>query len=117
MRIVGAPDLMVPVGGQLNLSCLVQQPAEEPQFTFWFRNGRIVNYELEAEQRAKLSMWRSSQRPDTTTSQLLIFAARPADAGNYTCQPSGARPSSIFVHVLQGKSPSRPPTGAQRAPD
>lgn len=40
---------------------------------------------------------------DITTSYLIIQKADMVDSGKYTCAPSNAAPTSIIVHVLQGK--------------
>ena len=37
------------------------------------------------------------------TSRLLVAKADVKDSGNYTCSPSGAHPTSVTVHVLNGK--------------
>lgn len=37
-----------------------------------------------------------------TSSILTIRNATARHGGNYTCAPSNARPSSIYVHVLKG---------------
>uniref|UniRef100_A0A6G1S6W5 Ig-like domain-containing protein n=1 Tax=Aceria tosichella TaxID=561515 RepID=A0A6G1S6W5_9ACAR len=101
--ILGAPDLAIRVGAPINLTCVISQSADEPQFVFWYRDERMINYDFASdESRAKivLSKWNGQQR-DSITSQLQIFQSQPSDSGNYTCAPSGARPSSIQVHVLE----------------
>lgn len=39
-----------------------------------------------------------------TTSRLLIQNALQSDSGLYTCDPSNANPTSVRVHILNGKS-------------
>lgn len=76
---------------------------------FWYRDERMINYDFaNDESRAKivLSKWdhhSGHHSGDSITSQLQIFQSRPSDSGNYTCAPSGARSSSIQVHVLEGE--------------
>lgn len=108
MHILGAPDMAVKLNGPINLTCVISQSPDQLQFIFWYRNQRMINYDI-TEQRGKIVMskgatsgWRSQQQ-DVITSNLQIYNAQPSDAGNYTCQPSGARPTSILVHVLDGK--------------
>ena len=38
------------------------------------------------------------------SSRLYINNIRSTDSGNYTCVPSNARPVSVMVHILQGRS-------------
>lgn len=40
-----------------------------------------------------------------TTSRLLVQKAIQSDSGVYTCDPSNANPTSVRVHILNGKSP------------
>lgn len=44
-----------------------------------------------------------TEKGPETTSRLMIQKAVPSDSGIYTCQPSNANPSSIKVHVVNGK--------------
>lgn len=39
-----------------------------------------------------------------TTSRLLVQKAIQSDSGVYTCDPSNANPTSVRVHILNGKS-------------
>lgn len=99
---MGAPDMAVKPGTSMSLSCVISQTStEQPQFVFWFRDGKTINYEL--GDRGKIVISKSPNRPDSFSSNLQIFHSKLSDSGNYTCMPSGARPVSIQVHVLEGK--------------
>jgi len=106
VHILGAPDLAVKLGAAINLTCVVSQSPDQLQFIFWYRNERMINYDM--NERGKIVMSKWSQKPDTITSNLHIFSSKLSDSGNYTCMPSGARPTSIYVHVLEGNRGSSP---------
>lgn len=44
-----------------------------------------------------------TEKGPETTSRLMIQKAVPSDSGIYRCEPSNANPSSIKVHVVNGK--------------
>lgn len=44
-----------------------------------------------------------TEKGPETTSRLMIQKAVLSDSGIYTCEPSNANPSSIKVHVVNGK--------------
>lgn len=89
------------LGAPLNLTCVISQSPDQLQFVFWYRDDRMINYDISERGKIVLSKW--AQKPDAIASNLLIFASKLADSGNYTCMPSGARPVSIHVHVLEGR--------------
>lgn len=47
-----------------------------------------------------------TEKGPLTTSRLLVQKASQIDSGLYTCAPSNANPSSVRVHILNGKTPS-----------
>lgn len=112
VNILGAPDMAVKLGSAINLTCVISQSADQLQFVFWYRDNRMINYDM--NERGKIVMSKGSGQKqlgqlqqqahgDTITSNLQIFSSKLSDSGNYTCLPSGARPVSIYVHVLEGK--------------
>lgn len=110
MNILGAPDMAVKVGNAINLTCVISQSTDQLQFVFWYRDNRMINYDM--NERGKIVMSKGGggsgsgsggKKEDTITSNLQIFSSKQSDSGNYTCLPSGARPVSIHVHVLEGK--------------
>ena len=114
MSILGAPDLAVKLGSLINLTCVISHTADQLQFIFWYRNERMINYDISNEKRGKivLSKWHNAtgkhpQSQDTISSNLQIHSSRLSDSGNYTCQPSGARSASVYLHVLEGKFPGK----------
>lgn len=101
--ILGSPDLAVRLGAPINLTCVISQSPDQLQFVFWYRNERMINYDLDQERRGKIVMSKMGQRPDTILSNLQIFRSKATDSANYTCAPSGARAGWIQVHVVEGK--------------
>lgn len=104
VNILGGPDLAVRLGSTINLTCIISQSADQLQYIFWYRDERMINYDM--NERGKIVISKSTLKLDTIESNLQIFNSKLSDAGNYTCQPSGARAKSIHVHVLEGKSTS-----------
>lgn len=102
MHILGAPDMAVKLGAPINLTCVISQSPDQLQFIFWYRDDRMINYDINA-QRGKIVVSKLAQKADSISSNLQIFSSQLSDSGNYTCMPSGARPMSIQVHVLEGK--------------
>lgn len=100
MHILGAPDMAVKVGSSINLTCVISQSPDQLQFVFWYRDQRMINYDI--NERGKIVMSKLANKQDTIISNLQIFMAKLSDSGNYTCMPSGARPMHIQVHVLEG---------------
>lgn len=101
MHILGAPDMAVKLGSAINLTCVISQSPDQLQFVFWYRDQRMINYDI--NERGKIVMSKLANKPDTIISNLQILNSRLADSGNYTCMPSGARPMAIQVHVVEGK--------------
>lgn len=114
VTILNSPDLAVKINSQINLTCLITQTQDQTQYIFWYRDGKMLNYDLDTIG-GKIVLTRSSSssylrnsidnlaEPDTITSNLIIYNAKLPDSGNYTCMPSGAKATSIYVHVLEGK--------------
>uniref|UniRef100_A0A182I5C3 Uncharacterized protein n=1 Tax=Anopheles arabiensis TaxID=7173 RepID=A0A182I5C3_ANOAR len=96
--IVGGPDLYIDTGSTVNLTCIVQYLPEPPPLIQWTHNGMEINYD---SPRGGVSV--ITEKGDITTSYLLIQRARSTDSGKYTCLPSMANPTTVHVHVLNGK--------------
>ncbi|KAI4482769.1 hypothetical protein M0804_008622 [Polistes exclamans] len=96
--IVGQPDLFVNKGSTINLTCIVRYAPEPPPMMVWSHNTEIINFD---SPRGGISL--VTEKGPETTSRLMIQKAVPSDSGIYTCEPSNANPSSIKVHVVDGK--------------
>ncbi|KAL2731929.1 zwei Ig domain protein zig-8-like, partial [Vespula squamosa] len=98
--IPGAPDLHVKQGSSLRLECQLMAATELPQYVFWYRQGRMINYD--AEPGVKVELTKSG-------SILMVNKTKPTHGGNYTCKASNAKPAYVMVHVIEeilGKSVS-----------
>ncbi|XP_076335708.1 zwei Ig domain protein zig-8-like [Tachypleus tridentatus] len=82
----------------INLTCTISNSPAAPVFVFWYHNQRMINYD---SARGKISVEKGSG--DTAISTLYIKDAELTDSGNYTCGPSNAGPTSVYVHVLNGE--------------
>ncbi|XP_031837730.1 zwei Ig domain protein zig-8 [Nomia melanderi] len=90
--IPGAPDLHVKQGSSLRLECHLMAAAESPQYVFWYRQGRMINYDEEPGVKVDLTK---------NGSILMVNKTKPAHGGNYTCEPSNAKSSYVVVHVIE----------------
>lgn len=89
------------MGANINLTCIISQAPEQLPYIFWYRDAKMINYDL--ADRGKIVSWKWTQMPDTLVSSLQIYGSRSSDSANYTCSPSGAKSASIQLHVLEGK--------------
>ncbi|XP_078046917.1 limbic system-associated membrane protein [Augochlora pura] len=90
--IPGAPDLHVKQGSSLRLECQLMAAAESPQYVFWYRQGRMINYDEEPGVKVELTK---------NGSILMVDKTKPVHGGNYTCDPSNAKSSYVVVHVIE----------------
>lgn len=93
--IPGAPDLHVKQGSSLRLECQLMAATELPQYVFWYRQGRMINYD--AEPGVKVELTKSG-------SILMVNKTKPTHGGNYTCKASNAKPAYVMVHVIEGNN-------------
>ncbi|XP_037082846.1 Down syndrome cell adhesion molecule-like [Pollicipes pollicipes] len=99
--ILGPPDMFVDHGSVLNLTCVVTNSPQPPEFIFWYHEEQVIRYD---SARGGISV--VTEQGEVTTSHLLVRRAGPADSGVYTCEPSNARPATSRVHVLNGEKPA-----------
>ncbi|XP_015514791.1 igLON family member 5 [Neodiprion lecontei] len=90
--IPGAPDLHVKQGSSLRLECQLISATEPPIYVFWYRQGRMINYDAEPGVKVE---------PTNTGSILIVDKTKPAHGGNYTCKPSNARSAYVVVHIIE----------------
>lgn len=105
--VLGSPsDLFVRKGESLVLKCLLTDSPDLPSLVFWYRNDRMINYDLDGE--SSITLMKDLMSENSVVSKLSIKSARITDSGNYSCHFVGSTsdPASIYVHVLQGKSSS-----------
>ena len=44
-EILGGPNIFLEEGNNLNLTCVVRDSPEPPQYIFWYRNSQVWQYE------------------------------------------------------------------------
>ena len=66
---------------------------EAPLYVFWYRQGRMINYDSEPGVQVELTK---------RGSVLLVHNTKLSHGGNYTCSPSNAKPAYVMVHVIEG---------------
>uniref|UniRef100_A0A1A9WMR5 Ig-like domain-containing protein n=1 Tax=Glossina brevipalpis TaxID=37001 RepID=A0A1A9WMR5_9MUSC len=106
-NIMGPTDLYVKSGSDINLTCKILQGPHELGNIFWYKGNEIID--MTANQNEIDSGTRISVENDWTdglTSRLKIRRALSSDTGNYTCVPTIAKSSSVYVHVIIGEHPA-----------
>lgn len=96
-------DIVVNAGSTINLTCIISRSPNRPAHVFWYYNDGIINYDQDFKSRGKIELRKDPVKQNTFISQLILRDARYNDSGNYSCFPVNVEPSSIYVHVLQGK--------------
>ncbi|CAO1320323.1 unnamed protein product [Diamesa hyperborea] len=95
--ILGSGELHVDMGSTINLVCIIEKSPQPPQYIYWQRNDRMVNYD---DNRRDISI--DTIPGPRTQSRLIIKEPQITDSGNYTCRASNTEPASIFVYVSKG---------------
>jgi hypothetical protein len=93
-EIDGGPEKYVKSGSTLKLTCHLRQSSVTPDFVFWYQDERMINYEGAAGVKVI---------SDAASSTLIIERAQSVHSGNYSCVPYNVNPSSVIVHILNGK--------------
>ena len=91
--IPGGPDLHVKQGSSLRLECQLIASTEAPSFIFWYREGRMINYDDEPGVKVEATK---------NGSILVVDKVKLSHGANYTCSPSNAKPAYIMIHVIEG---------------
>merc|ERR1719474_918616 len=86
----------------MNLTCLVRDSPEPPQYIFWYQNDQPISY---SSPRGGISQ--ITEKGDTTASFLLVQQARVTDSGDYTCHCSVGKIAKVNVHVIRSKDPEK----------
>lgn len=85
-------------GSTITLTCLISESPEPPSYVFWYHESRMINFDTS---RGGITVVTKTHQ--TTESTLVITNAQQSDSGNYTCAPTNAEPTSVTVHVLNGR--------------
>jgi len=101
-EILGGPDIYVEEGATMNLSCVVRDSPEPPQFIFWYHDTREISYD---SPRGGVSQ--ITEKGTTTSSFLLIQHSTLADSGSYACHPSIGNMAETRVHVIRSGDPEK----------
>ncbi|XP_001987578.2 zwei Ig domain protein zig-8 isoform X2 [Drosophila grimshawi] len=106
-EIFGPSDLMVKTGSDINLTCKIMQGPHELGNIFWYKGSEILGGKNENEIDSSMArILVEDDWSDGLTSRLKIKRAMPGDTGNYTCVPTVAKTSSVYVHVIIGEHPA-----------
>ncbi|GAB0094636.1 Zwei Ig domain protein zig-8 [Sergentomyia squamirostris] len=95
--ILGNGELHVDMGSTINLVCIIEKSPQPPQYVYWQKNDRMINYD---DSRRDITI-ETSPGP-RTQSRLIIREPQIGDSGNYTCSASNTEPASIYVFVSKG---------------
>merc|ERR1719350_1089273 len=86
----------------MNLTCLVRDSPEPPQYIFWYHNEEPISY---SSIRGGISQ--ITEKGEVTASFLLIQHARLVDSGTYACHASVGNISTVTVHVIKSQKPEQ----------
>ncbi|XP_076054307.1 hemicentin-2-like [Oratosquilla oratoria] len=106
-EILRAPELFVDRGSTLNLTCIIPDSPEPPEYVFWYHREKMVTYDG-----ARSDVHVRTDKGDVTTSTLVIKNVDDKDSGLYTCAPTGMKEASTTVTVLNGELPQAMQTGS-----
>jgi len=101
-EILGGPNIYLEEGFTMNLTCLVKDSPEPPQYIFWYQNEQPISY---SSPRGGISQ--ITEKGDTTASFLLVQQARVIDSGSYACHSSVGKIAKVTVHVIRSKDPEK----------
>jgi len=101
-EIVGGPEIYLDEGSMMNITCLVKDSPQPPNYIFWYHNDQSITYD---SPRGGVSQ--ITEKGDVTVSYLLVQSARLSDSGQYKCQPSVGLPAITNLHVIRGKDPEK----------
>jgi len=101
-EILGGPDIYLEEGFTMNLTCIVRESPEPPQYIFWYQNEQPISY---SSPRGGISQ--ITEKGHTTASFLLIQQARVMDSGSYACHSSVGKIAKVSVHVIRSKDPEK----------
>ena len=83
----------------ISLTCSVNVKSNPPGSVSWAHGSQTVDFN---SPRGGISL--ETEKTDSgTTSKLVLTKAAPTDSGNYSCVPSNAQQSSVWVHVINGE--------------
>jgi len=101
-EILGGPNIYLEEGFTMNLTCLVRDSPELPQYIFWYQNEQPISYN---SPRGGISQ--ITEKGDITASFLLVQQARVTDSGDYACRSSVGKIAKVTVHVIRSKDPEK----------
>ena len=99
----------------MNLTCLVRDSPEPPQYIFWYHNEQVTMIEVSSSccqillfqpvsyNSARGGISQITETGEVTASFLLVQPARVEDSGSYSCQPSVGSLKTVQVHVIRSK--------------
>ncbi|KAL7645210.1 UNVERIFIED_CONTAM: hypothetical protein RMT77_003596 [Armadillidium vulgare] len=90
--ILGPPERVVAAGSELQLVCSFKNSSKPLSYLFWYQENKMINYDISRGIVVSTG---------TDVSTLTIHSSKAIHAGNYTCEPSNAAPSSVIVHVVE----------------
>ncbi|GAB0090398.1 Immunoglobulin-like domain [Sergentomyia squamirostris] len=108
-NILGPSDLYVKSGSDINLICRLSHRLLDAGYLFWYKDAVILEAAINANEISSDISKRitvDTDWSDGLTSRVTIRRAVQGDTGNYTCSPSIAASSSVYVHVIIGEHPA-----------
>ncbi|XP_045117020.1 uncharacterized protein LOC123507834 isoform X1 [Portunus trituberculatus] len=90
-ELQGPAERHVAAGSTLRLMCTVKDAHLPLKYVFWYQDSKMINFDKRRGVNYTLERDRSV---------LTVSSVSDTHAGNYTCQPANASPSSVLVLVM-----------------
>jgi len=101
-EILGGPNIYLEEGNNLNLTCVVRDSPEPPQYIFWYRNTQPISHNTGRDGVSLIT-----EKADTTISSLMVNTALVTDSGQYACHSSVGSVANVTVHVIRSADPEK----------
>jgi len=101
-EILGGPNIYLEEGNNLNLTCVVKDSPEPPQYIFWYRNSQPISHNTGRDGVSLIT-----EKGDTTVSSLMVTTALVTDSGQYACHSSVGSVANVTVHVIRSADPEK----------
>ncbi|XP_063698273.1 zwei Ig domain protein zig-8 [Culicoides brevitarsis] len=112
-QILGPNDLYVKSGSQIIINCKLTQGPHDLGSILWYKGNEIVDTSIQQNSISQINNKKYHDRisietdwSDGLKSTLTIKRAIQSDTGNYTCVPTIAKSSSVWVQVISGEHPA-----------
>merc|ERR1711915_781324 len=95
-KILGPESQYIEEGQSLNLTCVILNSHQPPQFITWIKDEQMITLTSSDDRVRQIT-----EKGSNTSSILLIMNTKLSDGGTYTCKPSVGQKASVSVRVIE----------------